>query len=209
MSASDSSASDSSTECKTYTMSMTRANKILGKLRDVPGKSKKTKHYTYTTEKVYSTEVNLLTYSYNSTRDMLKEIQENVETKLARSILIEKWKNKLFELNIRYGIHEVMSQIELLKEEKTVFSEILAEYQATRFIGLDQVHTSILAVTSSDKKYEFKWQVSPFDINSIKKKLVTIGKQINKLEAQRDELNIQNSFTVELDPTEREFADLE
>lgn len=196
-------------ETKTYTMSMTKANKVLTRLREKPEKGRKSRYSSFSTEKTYSIEINLLSFKHDTTNDQLKDIQEKFNNALAKKTLVEKWKNRLFELNVRYGLHAVMSSIDMLKEEKSSLNEILTEHQSSRFIPLEQAVVSMKAVESIDKKYDFKWQVSPFNVNAIKKRVADINKQISKLEDERDNLNIQNSFSIELTAKEREFADLE
>ena len=196
-------------ETKTYTMSMTKANKVLSRLREKPEKGRKSRYSTYSTEKTYSIELNLLSYKHDAVSDQLKDIQERFNNVLAKKTLVEKWKNRLFELNVRYGLHAVMSNIDMLKEEKSSLNEILTEHQSSHFIPLEQAVVSMKAVDSIDKKYDFKWQVSPFNVNAIKKRVVDINKKISKLEDERDSLNIQNSFTIELTSKELEYADLE
>lgn len=196
-------------DSKTVTMSMTKANKILTRIRERPEKNRKSRYSSYMPDGKFSIEIDLLSYNAESIKERLKEMQDKFDESLMKSCLVEKWRNRLFELNVRYGIHAVMAEIDLLKEEKSSLTNILNEHQSKYFTTFEIAEKSMNAVMTSDKKYEFKWNVSPFDITKIKNRIAAINKKVGKLEEKRDDLNIQNSFTLELTPTEYALTDME
>jgi hypothetical protein len=96
---------------------MTRANKILIRLRDAPFE-----------RNTYRLDISLLTYDTTQTQAQLYEIKTKFDTSLRKRVFIEKWRNRLFELNIRYGLHTILSEIDLLKKERTELKKL---YQST------------------------------------------------------------------------------
>lgn len=189
-------------------MSMTKANKILNKLREKGTKSKPSRYTTFT-EKKYSFQVNLLNYDKGVCATRTNDIEVKFNDDLRKKILIEKWKNRLFELNIKYKIHEILSEIEICKIERNMCDEILAECKSTMLHTMKTLPVSMDAVKSSEKKYDFNWDVTPFDVSAIKLRMSELDRKISKLESKRDDLNIQNTFSLELTQKEKEYANLD
>lgn len=196
-------------EEKNFVMSMTRANKVLSKLRENPQKGFPKNRYSYSTGKKYSMEVKVLSFDADTFKEQMNEMREKFNDGLTKKKLIEKWKNRLFALNVRYGIHDIMSDIDILKDERNALNEVVVENNTTHFVSPEQVVSNINTVEKSERKYDLKWDASPFNMSLVKKRIADINKRIGTLEDERDNLNIQNSFSIDLTPKEMEFADLE
>jgi len=192
-------------ENKTLTCSMTRANKLLAQLREGPvvGNGRRSR---YCSSCVYHKEVSLL--GNYGIEERLNEVLSAYNDKLTKKKLVEKWKSRLFELNVRYGISKVLSEIELLQQEKNMITEVLEELDNNNCVSLASAKVSMDAVQNSDKKYEFKWNVSPFSRDNLKVQLNEIARKLSNLDDTRDKLNIENSFSIELNDAERRLLNL-
>jgi hypothetical protein len=52
------------------------------------------------------------------------------------------------------------------------------------------------AVKTSEKKYEFKWEVGVFDEAEVKARVNEINKRLTILDDQKDDLSIKNTFSI-------------
>jgi hypothetical protein len=156
----------------------------------------------------YGIEVGLLMFSENTVNEKLAEIREKHKTTLLKKILVEKWKNRLFVLNIRYGINDILSELEILKQEKTMLNDILDNYKHKNYERLLDVQSSMHSVKDSENKYNFRWQIGAFYVEEIKSRLSNISKRMSSLDDKRDTLNIQNTFSIELTDKEWEYLDI-
>ena len=195
---------------QTWTCSMTRANKLLAQLRDGSGNRTvaPTRRYRYSSSPstVYHKEVSHLTFTdIADLNSMLANVHNDLNRKLLRKRLVEKWKNKLFELNVRYGIHVVLSNIDLLQQEKTLLSEVRQSNVDNNCVNVNAALLSMNAVRTSEKKYDFKWNVTAFEQNDLDEQLKMISKEISRLDESKDKLNIENSFSIELSAEERDM----
>lgn len=195
---------------QTWTCSMTRANKLLAQLRD--GSSHRTiaptRRYRYSSSPsaVYHKEVSHLTFTdVADLNSKLANVRNELNRKLLHKRLVEKWKNKLFELNVRYGIHAVLSNIDLLQQEKTLLSEVRQANADNNCVSVNAAIVSMNAVSSSEKKYDFKWNVAAFEQDDLEERLKMISKEISRLDELKDKLNIENSFSIELSAEERDM----
>ena len=189
---------------------MTRANKLLAQLRD--GSSHRTiaptRRYRYSSSPsaVYHKEVSHLTFTdVADLNSKLANVRNELNRKLLHKRLVEKWKNKLFELNVRYGIHAVLSNIDLLQQEKTLLSEVRQANADNNCVSINAAIVSMNAVSSSEKKYDFKWNVAAFEQDDLEERLKMISKEISRLDELKDKLNIENSFSIELSAEERDM----
>ena len=189
---------------------MTRANKLLAQLRD--GSSHRTiaptRRYRYSSSPsaVYHKEVSHLTFTdVADLNSKLANVRNELNRKLLHKRLVEKWKNKLFELNVRYGIHAVLSNIDLLQQEKTLLSEVRQANADNNCVSVNAAIVSMNAVSSSEKKYDFKWNVAAFEQDDLEERLKMISKEISRLDELKDKLNIENSFSIELSAEERDM----
>lgn len=195
---------------QTWTCSMTRANKLLAQLRDSSSNRTvaPTRRYRYSSSPsaVYHKEVSHLTFTdVADLNSKLTNVRNELNRKLLHKRLVEKWKNKLFELNVRYGIHAVLSNIDLLQQEKTLLSEVRQANADNNCVSVNAAIVSMNAVSSSEKKYDFKWNVAAFEQDDLEERLKMISKEISRLDELKDKLNIENSFSIELSAEERDM----
>lgn len=186
---------------------MTKANKLLVQLRTTGHGTMPCKgRYSSVSTDVFYREMSYLN-SIDNLKASLEQIRKKFNNKLLGKKLMEKWKNKLFELNIRYGIHTVLSTIDLLRHEKNMISEVLqAEADASNnFVDIDVAIAGMDAVHTSERKYDFKWKVSAFNRCDFEKRLKDISKEISKLDELKDRLNFENTFSIELSAEERDM----
>jgi len=155
---------------------------------------------------VYHKEVSHLTFTdVADLNSKLANVRNELNRKLLHKRLVEKWKNKLFELNVRYGIHAVLSNIDLLQQEKTLLSEVRQANADNNCVSVNAAIVSMNAVSSSEKKYDFKWNVAAFEQDDLEERLKMISKEISRLDELKDKLNIENSFSIELSAEERDM----
>ncbi len=192
--------------------SMTRANKLLAQLREGSSSSvtrTRRSRYLMPTTATYHKEVNLLYYTDAAQlAAQLNGIRAEFNSKLLKKKLVEKWKNRLFELNIRYGLHSLLSKIELLQQEKTMCTELLQSLIDNNCVTAESAKVSMDAVRTSEKKYDFKWNVGAFEQDVVKSRLQEISKELSNLDEMKDKLNIENSFSIDLTDEERAMLNI-
>ncbi len=193
----------------TLTCSMTRANKLLAQLRESSSKSgerhtrRRFSSYTEPVTGNYHLEVDVLHFTgVDTLNTQLADMRSVFNGKLLKKRLVERWKNRLFELNIRYGIHTVLGNIDCLQQEKSMVSEALSAISDKRCISVNSLLVSMNAASTSDKKYDFKWNIGAFKQDDLNKRLKDISKELSKFDELKDKLNIENSFSIELLPEE-------
>jgi hypothetical protein len=196
-----------------FSCSMTRANKLLAHLREGSKSSIASKWSDYSDSKqdTWCKEVNLLHFeSYEALDTQLATIRAKFLDKLRKTQLIEKIKNRLFELNIQYGINTVLSEIALLKSEKSAISNVIDEIQSKACISSETLKTSVELVktNAADKLYSYTWRVNAFHIGQLKDRLEIISKELLRLDELKDKLNIENSFSLELTDEEKAMLNL-
>ncbi len=185
------------------TMSMTRANKQLIRLRDLVTE----KSPSYNT--VYGLETSLLTFDEATATKQLAEIRSSVEEYHTIRILTERWRNRLFEFNVKYGLHYILSEIDLLKKERTELKKIITDYEKSSYITLDSAQISMKAVKDAEKKFEFKWKIGAFDVDKLKERILAINKAVAILDDKKDDINIKNTFSIVLNDAELKLLDVE
>lgn len=200
------------TENKTFSCSMTRANKILSKVRDLKnehaGVTKSISRYAEPPTK-YTIDVSFLTYRQNQTEKILDNIVERFNKNKLLLRLFEKIKNRIFTLNIRYGIHDLLTEIDMLKHEKTELQNILNECNRKTASTLEDVKHTMEVLKNDDKKYEYKWNVIAFNPETLQEQIKVINKKIAVLDDKRDCINISSTFSIELTPEEYSLLELD
>lgn len=197
------------------TISLTRANKILAKLRQLassdynPGRTSRRRYLPEQTKNIqYGLKVKLLTFNEANTVNKIAEIRSVVNNKITLKNLIERWKNILFALNVKYTLHDILSELDCLNNERSVLIEILNESKDSEYRSLSDIMLSMEATKTSEKRYDFEWYVAAFDSDEIKKRVASIDKQIAALDDKKDRLNIENSFTISLSAEEMALVGL-
>lgn len=192
-----------------WTCSMTRANKLLAQLRDSPKTSSRTKslRYSQPARGKYYKELSWLS-NLDGFESSLQSVREAFELELTRKRLIEKWKNRLFELNIQYGIHSILSDVELLKLEKSELAEVASSAEESNSIPLESALISMEAVKDVERKFEYKWNVRAFTAESIDQRLKKLSKELSELDDRRDRLNASSTFSIKLTPEEMSILNI-
>jgi hypothetical protein len=192
-------------------ISMTRANKILMRLRENTERAPKVRSLYGATNPTteYGYEIDLLVYERVNDEARLADIKEKFEAKRIKKVLTDKWKNRLFSLNLRYGLHDVLSEIDALKSERTDLLDVIGQHKSNKYITLEAAEVSMKAVDNVTGKYTFKWKISPFDVKSMATRVVEINKQIGKLDDKKDAINISNTFSIDVTPAELKLLELD
>lgn len=216
--ANNNTSTNTNNDMKAVTCSLTRANKILTKMRNASDNDTFVPQIKYKRRKYMSglddsvnpcgVTVKLLTFNQDETKNALESFREALDKKLTRKQLIEKMKNRLFELNVHYGIHEILSEIDNLNIEKRELLDILNQYNSStkKYTSYSNALASIESVKSYDKKYELEWHIAAFDSDELKERLKVIDKCLSSLDDKKDRLNIEKSFTIKLSPLEYEMC---
>jgi thymidylate synthase len=196
-------------ESKTYTMSMTKANKILTKLRQMVSKpcANTIRHYGEEPKK-YSVKIPYIDYSLSTVQAKIDSIKKEFDQKMLVKKLLETWKCQVFALNIKYGIHEVLSDIDTLTSEKTILEEVLKDITKDGNKTLEQVEKQVSETQSYSNRYDMQFCISAFDEGKIRKRLSEINKTLNYLDEHKDKLNISKSFTITLEKAEADLVGL-
>lgn len=197
-------------DVKSITISMTRANKILSKLRQGQSAPKPNLCRAYYAQPVQSNciTVSILTFNKEDVTKKIEEKKHEVELSFTKKRLISKWKDKLFALNVHYGIHDILSEMELLNSEKSTLQGLIDEHQSGNYDNLEHVISSMKAVENYDQRYTMNWKVGSFDIENLKSRVLEIEKQLSQLDEKKDRMNIEKSFTIVLTTEEYELLNI-
>lgn len=200
------------------TVSMTRANKLLAKLREL-GKgapettsSLRNRAYGFPSScenTSHGVEVSYLTYNADKMNAQLAEIRKDFDERVAIKALTEKWKCTLFQLNIKYGIHDLLAEIDLLKMERSMLNDILRSNKTHRYQSEAAVIESHASVADYEKRWDMKWSVGAFDSDAVKANIREISCRLSTLDNKKDKLNIENSFTIDLTDDQRHLLNIE
>jgi hypothetical protein len=190
-----------------FKCSMTRANKLLAQLRDAPETSHRSRR-AYGEEDEYPgtvwLEIGALTSSTDEQIDsQLANMKSTFELTLLKRKLSERWKNRLFTLNIQYGISAVLSDLDLCRNEKDLITKLLRKLAKVRVFTLPEARASMGVVNGSEKKYDFAWNVSSFNKLELEERLRDIQRRVSALDDSKDLLNARNEFSIELTEAER------
>jgi len=198
-------------ENKTFSCSMTRANKILSKVRELKNECAGTKSVSRYSDPPtkYTINLSFLTYKQNQTEKTLDEIVNRFNHNKTLLRLFEKIKNRIFTLNIRYGIHDLLTEVDMLKHEKKELQNILNECNRFTARTLEDVKHTMEVLKNDDKKYEYNWSVIAFNPETIQEQVKAINKKLSVLDNKRDSINISSTFSIELTPEEYELLELD
>lgn len=196
-------------EVKHLTCSMTRANKIISALREGSAKKKPSRYSCVIAEPKYGLTLTHICYYEPDVQERIEEIRAKHTEETMKRRLISKLKNRLFSLNVHYGINDIMSEIDLLRTEKQKLTEIIEDHEKNNYMQHDVVKSIIKPSSGADYKPELTWHIGAFDINDIKAQVKVLTKRISALDEKRDMANIQNSFSVDLTPEEYTMLDLD
>jgi hypothetical protein len=185
------------------TISLTRANKILAKLR-----TNDSKESPYADKEKFIVNVSLLTYDDQRLKNTARNLRIDFSNDILKHSLIEKWKNRLFETNIACGVNKVLSEIEALKYELKKINYALTFLKKSENIKVTEVESLITNVSSSEDKFTYGWSVKAFENDVFELRLKEINKRLSILDDKKDELNIKTKFTIELSEKELELLDL-
>lgn len=194
---------------KHLTCSMTRANKILTAIRETKPATKKDRYSLYKDPTSYGIKITLASYSDADVKSKLDNIKEKFTEETIRRRLVAKLKNRLFSLNVRYGINDIMTEIELLRAERQKLNDIIEDYNKHTYLDYKDLKSKMDLFKNADHKYDLSWEVGAFDIGDFKNQVKALTKRIGVLDEKRDQINIQNSFTIDLTPEEYSMLDLD
>ncbi len=203
------SADTSDSKVTTWRCSMTRANKLLARLRTSSDITPKSKIFSKGPLAIwYYHQINLLNYTGmdNLTKDLAKA-QNKIYSHISKQKLIARWKDRIFELNVKYGIHTLLSKIDLLQKEKSILSDIVNSMHSTNWVHVDTAR-NIEKVGTSDKKYDLQWNVAVFDAGSLEEKIRAISAEISELDDLKDRLNAASEFSLDLSKEDFELLSL-
>lgn len=198
--------SNTPSDTKLITISMTRANKILAKMRDTDKPT--SKRLCYDIKLNYGMKVKLLSFNRDAIEAALKDMEKKVSEKLLKKSLVEKWKNRLFELNVRHGVNTILSEIDTLKYEVSTIKEILEEFKTHNYGSLGGVIAGMGSVANYEKRYDLEWNVTTFNANKLRERLAEIEKRLSELDDKKDKINIENAFSIHLTADELKLLNL-
>lgn len=195
---------------ETFSCSMTRANKLLAQLRDGEVSSSRNggrRRSGYGGADNTFTGCLVISHLTGVPDELLiarlTAVKATFESALVKQRLIERWKNRLFVLNIQHGINDVLGEIDLLRVEKARVQALLDELERLGAMPLEQAKVSMNATNTSDKKFDFTWNVTGFDKNALGERQKEISRRISFLDDSKDSLNARCNFSIDLSPEER------
>jgi hypothetical protein len=189
---------------------LSKAQKYLDKLKtsiSVPTQTsvrrgRQTCNYNNPTNKYYISvnEINNLISSeqelINNYNKLVKESIDVVETKMIIMKDYKNFKNKVYTLNAKSGLSDVLTQIDLLQEEKNIYDQIKSNMENITYLSetkLGELYNKVKATTeksyysSSNEFVDLKLKI--FNLDELKEKLKKINIELEELETKRDQLN--------------------
>lgn len=131
-----------------------------------------------------------LTNNYNQ---MVKDSVDVVETKLAIMKDYKKFKNWVYTLNAKSGLSDVLTQIDLLQEEKNIWTQIKSSMESQTFLPdnkfgelYNKLSTEGIRYSSTELS-ELKLRI--YNLDELKEKLRKINVELEEMETRRDQLN--------------------
>ncbi len=193
-----------------YTMSLTKANKILNKLKSAAKDDKAPGHSRMygATRKPIGVTTNMVHFDEADIRKRLADITEFNNNKILTKYLTEKWKNALFTYNIRHKINEILSEMEYLKYEKKILADILTDFKSQQYISLNDAEEKMKKLTDYAGKYEVSWAITDYSADQLTERIASIDKRLLELDTRKDFLNATKVFTIDLTEAERKLVGL-
>lgn len=207
-----------------YDLSLTQANKLLPSLKSlhkqynlVPSDKKKLQ-YPYNTQPVASKVTNKVSVTWSTSNPFTQEqFAEQMKAKIANdraavefslsiSEDLRKFKSVVFRANLDSGVDQVLSELELLSEQRKIFDalhkECLKADANTIAKDLNAVYTSGIAAVTKDGAVAQNFTATQlvYTNEELVERLGTISKRIRELEAKRDELNSRTKVTLVFNP---------
>ncbi len=127
---------------------------------------------------------------------LVKESIDVVETKMIIMKDYKNFKNKVYTLNAKSGLSDVLTQIDLLQEEKNIYDQIKSNMENITYLSetkLGELYNKVKATTeksyysSSNEFVDLKLKI--FNLDELKEKLKKINIELEELETKRDQLN--------------------
>lgn len=131
---------------------------------------------------------------------MVNNIREGLTQKIHITQDYKNFKNAVYTLNANCGLSKILTQIDLLNEEKNVYSEIKSQIQSENFMPESKLSDLALIINndsyhSSDSINNLKMKV--YDLETIDNKLKQIHRSLEELENSRDKINANTTITFE------------
>lgn len=188
---------------KTFKCSMTRANKLLSFIKEsCSGNGGCSFRGPFALDITYTSLSNI---SIDSLKTEVKAVSDNYHNVLKKRLLISKWKSKLFETNVKSGISDILAEIAHIKIKIQSIRAILDDARLHAVMSVDKAYNSMSNISTSDKKYDIRWRVTPFDLSDLKANLKSLENKLSKLDENRDILNSNSEFAIELSSDELEM----
>lgn len=129
----------------------------------------------------------------NNYNQMVKESVDSVESKLIMMKDYKNFKNCVYTLNAKSGLSDVLTQIDLLQEEKNIWGQIKSSMESQTYLPenkLGELYSKLTADYtrySSNELTELKLRI--YNLDELKEKLRKINVELEELETKRDQLN--------------------
>lgn len=193
-------------------LSLNKAQKVLAKMKELVKQYDifaKSQYSDYLSSKPKTVSCNgIVSVSYNSSnpvsnfeqfneniKTIMKSERKKIETFLCLSHDLRKCKDALFSANVVSGLHEVLSQIEMLEKEKTVFSSLrknVSSYDKSSITNdVNQAYFNGIAsvIREGSTITSFTVNCLLYSEEILDNKLSSIASTLNDLEDKRDKIN--------------------
>jgi len=124
-------------------------------------------------------------------------------------------KDILYAENAKYGIDKILTNVAQLEQEKKILNDILKSISNAHGVDdLERLYEKKLEDDKLEKEKENYYSrtnanLSLFDTEELKKRVLAITKEITKLEERKNELNWSHKATLELHHQTAELLGLE
>jgi hypothetical protein len=199
---------DNSNNNNTRTFSLSKAQKYLDKLRSIAtsewtqNRGKRRQQYSSSNSfKCYLTVSELNNFSKTDEEfranfeKMAQDNQKMVTSKLNLIRDYKNFKNMVYNQNANCGLSNVLTQIDLLEEERQIYESIKSNLDSYHPLGSDKlsdVYSKLGSYISTEMK-EIKFAV--FNPTDVSERMKQINRELEALENKRDKLNANTSIT--------------
>lgn len=171
--------------------SLSRAHKVIKKMKDELGKIPKEYGMIYVTPKLLSTNKGVL----NSEKTRL-EINFITYYLLKNDMTL--LRNKLYNSNGEYKLDDILSKIDILKELKTQYLSLTKNTKITQ-LRIENIDDTLIQTLSSDMyTANVQQQVTYYNVQRLEEIIDRLSKDITKLENKRDHINATKKIDIEL-----------